>query len=38
LSKHEKFRARLMSGQADANIGFSEMVNFLLHLGFRLTI
>jgi hypothetical protein len=34
LSKDEKFLLRLLSGQSDATIGFSELHVFLVRIGF----
>lgn len=34
MSQDEKFLLRLLSGQADANIGFSELRALLVRLGF----
>jgi len=34
MSKWDKFREKLMSGQSDRNIDFSELCDFLRRLGF----
>ena len=36
MSKWDKFRSRLMSGQADNNINFDDLCNYLELLGFVL--
>lgn len=35
MSRWDRFRARLLSGQADANIDFADLTGFLLRLGFE---
>ncbi len=34
MSKWDKFRAKLMSGQSDHNIDFAEVCDFLRQMGF----
>ena len=34
MSKHEKLLLKILSGTSDNNIGFEELRNFLLALGF----
>ena len=34
MSKWEKFRAKILSGQCDGNIDFAELVNYLRRCGF----
>ena len=36
MSKWEKFRAKILSGQCDGNIDFAELVNYLQRCGFDL--
>ncbi|MCI5151445.1 MAG: type II toxin-antitoxin system HicA family toxin [Candidatus Electrothrix sp. MAN1_4] len=38
MGKHEKLILRILRGQSDANISFSDLVNLLQHLGFELRI
>ena len=38
MSKAEKTLERVMSGEADANIRFEDMMNMLLRMGFRLRV
>ena len=35
MSKQDKLREKILSGKADSNIGFEELRNFLLNLGFE---
>jgi hypothetical protein len=34
VSKWEKFRSKILSGQCDGNIDFAELVNYLRRCGF----
>lgn len=34
MSKFEKLRQKILNGKSDANIGFENLRNFLLSLGF----
>ncbi len=34
MARWDKFRQKLMSGQADANIEFRDLTGYLKHLGF----
>jgi predicted RNA binding protein YcfA (HicA-like mRNA interferase family) len=36
VSKWEKFRSKILSGQCDGNINFAELVNYLQRCGFDL--
>ena len=36
MSKWEKFRSKILSGQCDGNIDFAELVNYLQRCGFDL--
>jgi len=36
VSKWEKFRSKILSGQCDGNIDFAELVNYLQRCGFDL--
>lgn len=38
MTKHQKFLKRLMSGQADTGIAFSDLCLLLQRLGFRLRV
>ena len=38
MGKHEKLILRILRGQSDANISFSDLVNLLQHLGFELRV
>jgi len=35
MNKHERLLLKILSGQSDANIGFDDLCNLLLHLGFE---
>lgn len=35
MTKFDRFTERVLSGQSDANIKFSDLQNLLLHLGFE---
>jgi Ca2+-binding EF-hand superfamily protein len=35
VSKWEKFRAKILSGQSDGNIDFAELVAYLRRCGFE---
>jgi predicted RNA binding protein YcfA (HicA-like mRNA interferase family) len=35
MVKREKFILRLISGSADNNINFRQLIDFLMHLGFE---
>jgi len=38
MTKHPKFLQRLMSGQADADIAFSDLCSLLERLGFKVRV
>jgi hypothetical protein len=38
MGKYEKLILRILRGQSDANIAFSDLVNLLRHLGFELRV
>jgi hypothetical protein len=35
MSRHDKLRERILSGVADAGIGFADLCQFLIYLGFK---
>jgi len=38
MSKYERLTQRILSGQSDANIGFADVCNLLLRLGFDMRV
>ena len=38
MSKYERLIQRILSGQSDANIGFADICNLLLKLGFDMRV
>jgi predicted RNA binding protein YcfA (HicA-like mRNA interferase family) len=36
MGSHEKLLAQIVAGGGDANIGFEDLCNLLLHLGFEM--
>jgi hypothetical protein len=36
VAKHERVLAQVLSGRADANIGFADLCHLLLRLGFEM--
>lgn len=38
MSKYERLIQKILGGKADANIGFNDLCNLLIHYGFEMRV